>query len=168
MDASAEECQTATQHKGTVMPISKAAPTLEKVALTADLKVRVCVGGGGRALYRHHRHIGRGRGDMHSMCITAANHLSTIQILACSSWPQSVDSYLVSISRQAMVQGCSVAFRRYRAGTQWVDRGFVVGTIATVGAAAHWVLTCWLCMPPQWRWPCPVSLQRWSCIVLQR
>lgn len=40
MDSSAEECQTATQHKGTVMPISKAAPTLEKVAITADMKVR--------------------------------------------------------------------------------------------------------------------------------
>jgi hypothetical protein len=49
MDASAEECQTATQHKGTVMPISKAAPTLEKVAITADMKVRggVCAFGGG-------------------------------------------------------------------------------------------------------------------------
>ena len=39
MDASAEECQTATQHKGTVMPISKAAPTLEKMAITAEMKV---------------------------------------------------------------------------------------------------------------------------------
>lgn len=46
MDASAEAVQTATQHKGTVMPISKAAPTLEKVALTADMKVR----GGSNAL----------------------------------------------------------------------------------------------------------------------
>jgi hypothetical protein len=40
MDASAEECQTATQHKGTVLPISKAAPTLEKMAITAEMKVR--------------------------------------------------------------------------------------------------------------------------------
>lgn len=39
MDASAEECQTATQHKGTLLPITKAAPTLEKVAITADMKV---------------------------------------------------------------------------------------------------------------------------------
>jgi hypothetical protein len=39
MDASAEECQTATQHKGTLLPIVKAAPTLEKVAITADMKV---------------------------------------------------------------------------------------------------------------------------------
>jgi large subunit ribosomal protein L13e len=44
MDASAEECQTATQHKGTVMPISKAAPTLEKVAITADMKAAPAYG----------------------------------------------------------------------------------------------------------------------------
>jgi hypothetical protein len=39
MDGSAEECQTATQLKGAIQPISKAAPTLEKVAITADMKV---------------------------------------------------------------------------------------------------------------------------------
>lgn len=54
MDASAEAVQTATQHKGTVMPISKAAPTLEKVALTADMKVRgggfKCIGSSGGIL----------------------------------------------------------------------------------------------------------------------
>lgn len=38
MDGSAEECQTATQLKGAIQPISKAAPTLEKVAITADMK----------------------------------------------------------------------------------------------------------------------------------
>jgi hypothetical protein len=40
MDASAEECATAAQVKGALMPISKAAPTLEKVAITGDMKVR--------------------------------------------------------------------------------------------------------------------------------
>jgi len=39
MDASAEECSTATQLKGPIMPITKAAPTLEKMAITADMKV---------------------------------------------------------------------------------------------------------------------------------
>jgi large subunit ribosomal protein L13e len=38
MDASAEECKTASQAKGALMPISKAAPALEKVAITADMK----------------------------------------------------------------------------------------------------------------------------------
>jgi hypothetical protein len=41
MDASAEECKTASQVKGALMPISKAAPALEKVAITPDMKVRV-------------------------------------------------------------------------------------------------------------------------------
>lgn len=45
MDASAEACQTATQHTGTIMPITKAAPALEKVAITEEMKV--CVWGGG-------------------------------------------------------------------------------------------------------------------------
>lgn len=35
-----EECKTAAQLKGTLMPISKAAPTLEKVAITQAMKVR--------------------------------------------------------------------------------------------------------------------------------
>ena len=39
MDASVEDAKTATQQKGTILPISKAAPTLEKVAITADMKV---------------------------------------------------------------------------------------------------------------------------------
>jgi len=38
MDVSVEDAKTATQHKGTILPISKAAPTLEKVAITADMK----------------------------------------------------------------------------------------------------------------------------------
>eukprot|EP00882_Tetradesmus_deserticola_P000153 GHRQ01000172.1.p1 GENE.GHRQ01000172.1~~GHRQ01000172.1.p1 ORF type:complete len:232 (+),score=101.75 GHRQ01000172.1:64-696(+) len=38
MDASAEECATAGQAKGVLMPISKAQPTLEKVAITSDMK----------------------------------------------------------------------------------------------------------------------------------
>ena len=50
MDASAEAVQTATQHKGTVMPISKAAPTLEKVALTADMRVGAKEGSKGRGV----------------------------------------------------------------------------------------------------------------------
>jgi hypothetical protein len=41
MDASAEERATAGQVKGALMPIGKAAPTLEKVAITADMKVRL-------------------------------------------------------------------------------------------------------------------------------
>jgi hypothetical protein len=45
MDASVEDAKTATQLKGTILPISKAAPTLEKMAITADMKVR----DGGRA-----------------------------------------------------------------------------------------------------------------------
>jgi hypothetical protein len=40
MDASAEERATAAQVKGALMPISKAAPSLEKVAITGDMKVR--------------------------------------------------------------------------------------------------------------------------------
>lgn len=39
MDASAEERSTVSQVKGTLLPITKAAPTLEKVAITADMKV---------------------------------------------------------------------------------------------------------------------------------
>jgi hypothetical protein len=58
MDASAEAVQTATQHKGTVMPISKAAPTLEKVALTADMKVS----GGGKRGTGGKRNTERGGG----------------------------------------------------------------------------------------------------------
>ncbi|KAF8058400.1 RPL13 [Scenedesmus sp. PABB004] len=38
MDASADECKTATQLKGAVMPITKAAPKLEKVTITAEMK----------------------------------------------------------------------------------------------------------------------------------
>ncbi|WIA17463.1 hypothetical protein OEZ85_014307 [Tetradesmus obliquus] len=38
MDASAEECKTAGQAKGTLMPVVKAAPALEKVAITGDMK----------------------------------------------------------------------------------------------------------------------------------
>jgi len=37
-DASAEEQQTATQAKGTLLPIVKAAPKLETAAITADMK----------------------------------------------------------------------------------------------------------------------------------
>lgn len=42
-DASAEELQTAAQLKGKLLPATKAAAALEKVAVTADMKV----GGGG-------------------------------------------------------------------------------------------------------------------------
>lgn len=39
-DAAAEELATAAQLKGKLMPVSTPAPALEKVAITADMKVR--------------------------------------------------------------------------------------------------------------------------------
>lgn len=52
-DAAAEELATAAQLKGKLMPAAKPAAALEKVAVTAEMKVggfRQGVEGGGRAL----------------------------------------------------------------------------------------------------------------------
>jgi large subunit ribosomal protein L13e len=51
-DSPAEELKAVAQLTGTVLPITRAAPTLEKVAITAEMKVRAAVRQAGRARQR--------------------------------------------------------------------------------------------------------------------